>query len=106
MLRTDDVFYRLVIVVILQHHLMHFENGCVCLPDLPERFVVQLLQLVHGFIPCILITGNLCFLVLDLLALYLLFIFFVNTDLTHRDPAKNTFSFKYLHSCSPTGLLS
>ena len=106
MLRADDVFYGFIIIVILQHHLMYFKNGCICFADLPERLVVQLLQLTHGFIPRTPITGDLGFLVRDLLAFYLLLILFVNTDLTHRDPAKNTFSFKYLHSCSPTGLLS
>ena len=40
LLRTDDIFYRILIILILQKHLMHFKNSGICFTYFFYSFVV------------------------------------------------------------------
>ncbi len=83
---------RVQIIVILQHHLVHFKNGCTGFAHFLDRLVIQLLQLFLCLRPRLLKTGKLSIHVRDLGPLYLLVIFLQDRHRTDNNPLINRFS--------------
>ena len=97
----NDVLNGLIVIIILQHHLMNLENSCIGFSHFFQGFLVQILQLLHGGLSGLSVTGDLPVGILDLHTLYLLLILLMNTDPANGDSAEYTFSLVDFHDFSP-----
>ena len=102
----NDTFYRIIVIIIFQHHLMYFKNLRAGFANFFERFLIKLSQLFFCRLARIFVTFDLRRGILDLCTLYLFLFFCKKVNRSDRNSAENGFSLNDFHCLSPVSLLN